>query len=161
MTPLRRLINQNPVIIIFIKLGVFFYKMKLEFLLSFLLVAFLISDVAGAEKAKKKSGKKSKKAETEAQKPPESKMFDSATLKCLVCRSVLDEFRAEIFKVDPKKMIDTGTFRINDKGEQARSIVSLLGTIEQSLPHSYQKVLLHLSSRSSRVLRYQATRRLV
>ena len=99
--------------------------MKLAFLFSFLVVAVLISDVYGAEKVKKKSAKKSKKTGTDGQKPPESKMFDSATLKCLVCRSVLEEFRAEIFKVDPKKMIDTGTFRVNDKGVQARSVVSL------------------------------------
>ena len=118
--------------------------MKLEFLFSFLVVAVLISDVYGAEKAKKKSAKKSKKAGTDAQKPPESKMFDSATLKCLVCRSVLEEFRAEIFKVDPKKMIDTGTFRVNDKGVQARSVVSLFlpkklvdGYFLESQPNAY------------------------
>jgi hypothetical protein len=93
--------------------------MRLQVSLLLLLVAALISDVSAAEKAKKKVSKKSKKSEP----LPESKMFDSATLKCLVCRSVIEEFRAEIFKVDPKKMIDTGTFRVNDKGIQARSIV--------------------------------------
>ncbi len=93
--------------------------MRLQVSLLLLLVAALISDVSAAEKSKKKVSKKSKKSEP----LPESKMFDSATLKCLVCRSVIEEFRAEIFKVDPKKMIDTGTFRVNDKGIQARSIV--------------------------------------
>jgi hypothetical protein len=93
--------------------------MRLQVSLLLLLVAALITDVSAAEKAKKKVSKKSKKSEP----LPESKMFDSATLKCLVCRSVIEEFRAEIFKVDPKKMIDTGTFRVNDKGIQARSIV--------------------------------------
>ena len=52
-------------------------------------------------------------------------MFDSKTLKCLVCQNVVKEFEAAIFKVDPKKVIDTGTFRVNEKGEQKRQVVSL------------------------------------
>ena len=101
--------------------------MKFQIFLSLFLVAFLISDICQAEKAKKKT-KKAKKSES-SKKGPESKMFDSATLKCLVCQAAVEEFKYEIFKVDPKKMIDTGTFRVNEKGEQARSIVSISLTI--------------------------------
>lgn len=59
-------------------------------------------------------------------KPPQddSKMFDSKTLKCLVCKNVVEEFEAAIWKVDPKKMIDTGTFRVDGQGVQKRSVVS-------------------------------------
>jgi hypothetical protein len=96
--------------------------MKVEVAVWVALIAMLAVDTCSAAEKSKKKSKKAKKSEP----IPDSKMFDSATLKCLVCRSVIDEFRAEILKVDPKKMIDTGTFRINDKGEQARSIVSQL-----------------------------------
>lgn len=53
-------------------------------------------------------------------------------MKCLVCQGLMEEFKAAIHKIDPLKMVDTGTFRINDKGEQARSIVSnirFIGTV--------------------------------
>ena len=33
---------------------------------------------------------------------------DSSTLKCLVCRSVVEEFESAIYMVDPKKIIDGG-----------------------------------------------------
>ena len=71
--------------------------------------------------------KKKKKAKKEKPIVPadDSKMFDSKTLKCLVCQNVVKEFEAAIFKVDPKKVIDTGTFRVNEKGEQKRQVVSL------------------------------------
>jgi hypothetical protein len=96
--------------------------MRFQVLLSIFLVAFLVTDTChGAEKSKKK---KSNKKSDSSKKVPDSKMFDSSTLKCLVCRAIVDEFKSEIYKVDPKKMIDTGTFRVNEKGEQARSIVS-------------------------------------
>ena len=71
---------------------------------------------AGKKKKKSKNSKKDVKDDT--------KMFDSKTLKCLVCKNLIDEFEAAIFKVDPKKMIDTGTFRVNEKGEQKRQVVS-------------------------------------
>jgi len=41
----------------------------------------------------------------------------------LVCQSLSEEFLAAIRRVDPSKMVDTGTFRINEKGEQKRSVV--------------------------------------
>jgi len=66
--------------------------------------------------------KKKKKSKSKAPQD-DSKMFDSKTLKCLVCKNVVDEFEAAIWRVDPKKMIDTGTFRVDNKGSQARSII--------------------------------------
>ena len=68
--------------------------------------------------------KKKKKSTKKESVVDDSKMFDSKTLKCLVCQNLVNEFEAAIFKVDPKKVIDTGTFRVNEKGEQKRQIVS-------------------------------------
>lgn len=62
--------------------------------------------------------KKKKKSKSDAD------MFDSKTLKCLVCNAVVDEFQAGIDKVDPKKMIDTGSFRVDTHGQQKRTTVS-------------------------------------
>ena len=93
--------------------------MKLQLIISLFLIVFVMTN---CEKVKKKS-KNGKKAD--GKKLPDSKMFDSLTLKCLVCRSLVDEFESEIYRVDPKKMIDTGTFRINGNGDQSRSIVRM------------------------------------
>ena len=91
--------------------------MKLQVIVSLFFVVFAMTN---AEKVKKKN-KNGKK--TDSRKLPDSKMFDSSTLKCLVCRSLVDEFESEIYRVDPKKMVDTGTFRINGNGDQSRSVV--------------------------------------
>ena len=40
-----------------------------------------------------------------------------------MCQNVVDEFLSAIHKIDPKKMVDTGTFRIDAEGKQQRSIV--------------------------------------
>jgi predicted nucleic acid-binding protein len=91
--------------------------------LALITFVFLITspdDVLGGKKKKKKSKKSSDNAAT--------KMFDSKTLKCLVCQSVIDELETAIYKIDPKKMVDTGTFRVNEKGEQKRSVVSVITT---------------------------------
>ena len=89
----------------------------MKFPLVFLVILLLTSNVMA---------KKKKKAKKAVQEPlDDSKMFDSKTLKCLVCQNVVKEFEAAIFKVDPKKVIDTGTWRVNEGGEQKRQIVSL------------------------------------
>ena len=80
----------------------------------FIAILFLNINLILAKK-KKKSAKK--------QPVDDSKMFDSKTLKCLVCQNLVNEFEAAIFKVDPKKVIDTGTWRVSEKGEQKRQIV--------------------------------------
>ncbi len=65
-----------------------------------------------------KDGKKKKES------TPKSKdIFDSATIKCLVCKSVVDEFKYSIAKVDPKKMVESGTFRVDGNGVQAKTSV--------------------------------------
>ena len=58
----------------------------------------------------KKKAKKSKKVKEGP--------FDSKTLKCLVCKAVVSEFEAAIFKVDPKKVIDSGSYRVKPDGTQ-------------------------------------------
>jgi len=69
------------------------------------------------------AGKKKKKNKKSSSPPDDSKMFDPKTLRCLVCKNLINEFDAAIWKIDPKKKIDTGTFRINEKGSQERQIV--------------------------------------
>ena len=97
------------------------------FLLTTILVIFLlisnIDNVQAGKKKKKIKSKKTKMTPKEVLKQDQG-LFDSKTLKCLVCKNVIDEFEAAIYKVDPKKMVDTGTFRINEKGEQKRQVVS-------------------------------------
>ena len=66
------------------------------------------------------AGKKKKKSKAA---PNDSKMFDSKTLRCLVCRNLINEFEAAIWKIDPKKVIDTGTYRVNEKGVRDKKIV--------------------------------------
>ena len=51
--------------------------------------------------------KKKKKAKSEGK----VNLFDSKTLNCLVCKSLVDEIEAAIHKVDPAKKVETGTFR--------------------------------------------------
>ena len=87
--------------------------------LFFVFLAIFLSLAVNTEAAKKK--KKTKKSSAPKD---DSKMFDPKTLKCLVCQNVVTEFEAAIWRIDPKKMIDTGTFRVNEKGVQQRQIVS-------------------------------------
>ena len=59
---------------------------------------------------------KKKKSEKKA-------LFDSKTLNCLVCRSLVDEIEAKINSVDPAKKVEVGTFRLNGDGTQNRKLV--------------------------------------
>ena len=95
--------------------------MKKLFLLSLVVLLFIVVNPKNVHAAKKKK-KANNNKETVID---DTKMFDSKTLKCLVCKNLIDELEATIYKVDPKKMIDTGTFRVNEKGEQKRQIVSI------------------------------------
>ena len=84
--------------------------------LSFVFLAFMAT--SGVDAKKKKKSKVAAPVD-------DAKMFDSKTLKCLVCRNLMNEFDAAIYKIDPKKVIDTGTYRVNEKGERAKKIVSI------------------------------------
>uniref|UniRef100_A0AAY5L0T5 DUF3456 domain-containing protein n=1 Tax=Esox lucius TaxID=8010 RepID=A0AAY5L0T5_ESOLU len=62
----------------------------------------------------------------------------SQDLKCGACRAMVDEMEWAISQVDPKKMIQTGSFRINPDGSQsvkevplARSEGNLLELMEE------------------------------
>merc|ERR1712018_498474 len=94
-------------------------KMNKVFLFSVIFFTILTLNTDNAQAAKKK--KKSKSKTTQLEK--DTKMFDSKTLKCLVCKNVIDEFEAAIYKIDPKKVIDTGTYRVNEKGENKKKII--------------------------------------
>merc|ERR1719228_2561484 len=54
-------------------------------------------------------GKKKKKKQS---------LFDSKTLNCLVCKALVEEIEALIHKVDPKKKVESGTWRISGDGTQ-------------------------------------------
>ncbi|CAG0920320.1 unnamed protein product [Notodromas monacha] len=44
-------------------------------------------------------------------------------LKCLVCRSLVQELNSEIAKVDPKKKINVGTGRLSPDGDIKRNVL--------------------------------------
>ena len=90
--------------------------MKLNLMFTVVVLLFVLSFLDESHAKKKKSKKASKSA---------SPKFDSKTLKCLVCRATVNEFAWAVLRVDPKKMVDTGTWRINEKGENKRTIVSI------------------------------------
>ncbi len=46
-----------------------------------------------------------------------------------MCKNLVEEFLSAVHRVDPKKMVDTGTFRIDAEGKQKRSIVRATITI--------------------------------
>jgi len=50
-------------------------------------------------------------------------MFSPENLKCLVCKSLVDEIEHRINKVDPRKKVEVGTFRLNGDGEQKRNLI--------------------------------------
>ena len=56
-------------------------------------------------------------------KSEKKSLFDSKTLNCLVCRSLVDEIEAKINSVDPAKKVEVGTFRLNGDGTQNRKLV--------------------------------------
>merc|ERR1712183_634498 len=93
-------------------------EMQNLFLLTTILVIFLlisnIDNVQAGKKKKKIKSKKTKMTPEEVLKQDQG-LFDS--------KNVIDEFEAAIYKVDPKKMVDTGTFRLNENGEQKRQVV--------------------------------------
>lgn len=61
-------------------------------------------------------GKKKKKG---------TSLFDSKTLNCLVCRALVEEIEGMIYKVDPNKKVETGTWRLSGDGtQQGRKLVS-------------------------------------
>lgn len=85
--------------------------MKSKFQVFLIFCIFVSSTVGKDDKKKKVSSPKSKE------------LFDSVTIKCLVCKSVVDEFKYSIAKIDPKKMIESGTFRVDGNGVQAKTSV--------------------------------------
>ena len=86
--------------------------MKLNVILGSVLLLLVISfpeETLGKKKKSKKNGKTK---------------FDSKTLKCLVCRATVSEYAWAVLRVDPKKMIDTGSWRIDENGQNKRQVVS-------------------------------------
>lgn len=48
---------------------------------------------------------------------------DPKDVRCLVCRTVVDEIDNIIQKVDPKKKVDVGSYRLDSKGNQKQRTV--------------------------------------
>jgi hypothetical protein len=80
------------------------------FVTTILLLVLSLTDESYATK------KKSKKSSKEVK-------FDSKTLKCLVCRAAVTEFAWAVLRVDPSKMTDTGSWRLDDQGKNKRHII--------------------------------------
>jgi hypothetical protein len=72
-----------------------------------LITLLLVSAVVSAKKKKQKK----------------ENLFSSERLKCLVCKSLVEELEAAIAKVDPKKKIETGTFRLDGAGSQTKTLI--------------------------------------
>jgi uncharacterized membrane protein YsdA (DUF1294 family) len=88
-------------------------KLSLLFISALLLVLLFTDQTYAKKKKSKKSGKETGKIK-----------FDSKLLKCLVCRATVNEFAWAVLRVDPKKMTDTGAWRIDEKGNNKRHVVS-------------------------------------
>lgn len=84
-----------------------------------ILCVLLICCPDDSSAGKKKKTKKAKKDKSSGK----SGKLDSKTLKCLVCRATVDEYLWAVLKVDPKKMVDTGTWRVDKTGSQQRHVV--------------------------------------
>jgi len=70
-----------------------------------LLITSILFVITICESKKKKAAKK-------------EELFSVKTLNCLVCKALVDEIEAMIYKVDPKKKVETGTWRIAGDGSQ-------------------------------------------
>jgi hypothetical protein len=53
-------------------------------------------------------------------------LLSSETLKCLVCKSLVEELEAAVAKVDPRKKIETGSFRLDGAGAQTKTLVRMM-----------------------------------
>jgi len=69
-------------------------------LISIILITLSLSEAKKKKKAKKES------------------LFSIKTLNCLVCKFLVEEIEALIFKVDPHKKVETGTWRLAGDGTQ-------------------------------------------
>merc|ERR1719348_2779070 len=70
-----------------------------------LLITSILMVITVCESKKKKAAKK-------------EELFSIKTLNCLVCKALVDEIEGMIYKVDPKKKVEVGSFRIRGDGSQ-------------------------------------------
>lgn len=68
----------------------------------------------------------------------ESTEIDTKYLRCLVCRSTMDELKAELGKIDPSIEIEIGNYRMDAKGNsirkkvpKARSEIHISDTVDE------------------------------
>ncbi|XP_020282752.1 protein seele [Pseudomyrmex gracilis] len=54
-----------------------------------------------------------------------SEDIDLKHLKCLVCRTIMKEFEAEVFKANPNKVVEVGSFRLDANGNAMHKTVPL------------------------------------
>ncbi|XP_046741369.1 protein seele isoform X2 [Diprion similis] len=55
----------------------------------------------------------------------QGQQIDSKQLKCLVCRTTIDELEAEIAKIDPSVSIDVGNYRLDANGNVKQKSIPL------------------------------------
>ena len=72
-----------------------------------------------------------KKKKSKAKK--DASLFDSKTLNCLVCKSLVEEIEGAINKVDPAKKVESGSHRLNGDGTKNTKLVSAQWTLRSSL----------------------------
>ncbi len=54
----------------------------------------------------------------------EKEMFGSKSLRCLVCKALVEEFEYAVRSADPKRKIESGSFRLRPDGQRDVRIVS-------------------------------------
>ncbi|KAL7303109.1 hypothetical protein TKK_0004321 [Trichogramma kaykai] len=54
-----------------------------------------------------------------------AEQLDLKQVKCLICRSIVDEFQNEVNKIDPTREIEIGQYKLDDKGNSHQKKVPL------------------------------------
>ena len=91
----------------------------------FLLLAVFLCVTVDAKKKDKK------KRDYDNIPMSEKEMFGSKSLRCLVCKALVEEFDYAIQKVDPKKKIGVGSHTLSATGDKKQKMVSGLTHLEQ------------------------------
>jgi len=116
--------------------------MKVEFLVSILAAAVIFVQCQDEQETRPEEGQDGEPQQQQAPPPQrqqrgmadnirplddlpkkEREMYGSRSLRCLVCKAVIEEFDEAIKLVDPKKKIEAGTFRLKANGERESKIV--------------------------------------
>lgn len=56
----------------------------------------------------------------------EKEMFGSKSLRCLVCKAVVEEFSTAIGSVPPDKKVEIGSFKLQADGKRESKLVNMI-----------------------------------